>query len=71
MFEPTKLQMAAVERLSLKAQTVAVTPPEAEGAPITVEVIGIPEPMGFTTRAPRRSDLTINADGHIAFGFNR
>lgn len=68
MFEPTRAQMDKVDALALKAQSVAVTPPAAEGAPITVTVTCVPEVMGFTTRAPRVYDLTINAAGGVDTG---
>jgi hypothetical protein len=68
MFEPTRAQMDKVEELALKALSVAVTPPAEEGAPITARVTGLPEPMGFTTRAPRVYELTITAAGHISMG---
>lgn len=68
MFEPTRAQLAKAEALALKAQRVGVTPPTEENGPITVEVVGIPEEMGFTTRAPRTYELTIAADGRTLMG---
>jgi hypothetical protein len=68
MFEPTRAQTDKAEALALTAQSVAVTPPAAEGAPITVTVTAMPEEMGFTTRAPRVYNLTIAADGRTLMG---
>lgn len=68
MIEPTREQAAAAERLALKAQSVRVTPPTEENGPIVVQVTGMPEPMGFTTRAPRVYDLTIDAEGGLVMG---
>lgn len=68
MIEPTRAQMDKIERLALRNQSVAITPPTAENAPITVTVTGIPEQMGYTTRAPRVYDLTINPDGSVPMG---
>lgn len=65
MFEPSRDQMNAVEELALHAQTVACMPLAHEGANLIVDVTGIPEPMGFTTRAPRCWSAAITADGRL------
>lgn len=68
MIEPTRAQLATAEALALKNQTVQCKPLAAEGDDLTVTVTGIPEAMGFTTRAPRVYDLSIAPNGNVRMG---